>query len=162
MLKFGQGGAFPAHNGTEASTQAIFLHVFKGGLLQDQTKRALDALFNVNSTASTSAWPTTIPNFAALQQTLTTGLRQALLTRQQQVLFAVYWNNAPSVPVPAGKTPATFLRRTPVLATRQDGGGSSSRTRNMQVRRQCPACWAAATAPIPYVASKTLRERWNR
>ncbi|QJP16073.1 hypothetical protein G3545_21970 [Starkeya sp. ORNL1] len=122
ILKVGQGSAFPAHDGSEASTQAIFTHVYKGGLGSTQTQTALAAIFNTPFKLSGIAWPTTLPNFAMLQQSLRIGLVADLAAKQQQILFAIYWGVPPQTPVPPMVVPANFFGSHAVLAMRHEGG----------------------------------------
>jgi len=121
MLKYGEDSAFPASDGTEAAIQAIFAHVYRGGLGSTQTKRAMDGLFGVNFTLSPIAWPPG-PGLPATQQAITTSFLADLVNRQQQVLFTVYWNKPPSTPVPSGQTPANFFATHAVLGIRREGG----------------------------------------
>jgi hypothetical protein len=122
MLKFGQGASFPVPDGTEPTLQKIFRWVYAGGLGSGETKRCLDALFNVNFTLSAVAWPTTMPGFSVVQAGIATSLEQAVDKRGQPLLLAVYWRTAPSTPVPAGVTPASFFASHAVLVLRHEGG----------------------------------------
>jgi hypothetical protein len=121
IMKVGEGAAFPAADGTEATTQAIFRHVYIGGLGDTETKRAMDALFGVNFKLSPVAWPPG-PGLPAVQQGIETAFLADLVNRQQQVLFTVYWAIPPSTPVPAGKQPSQFFATHAVLAIRREGG----------------------------------------
>jgi len=94
ILKYAQGASFPALTGTPANMNQIFQATISGGLNSDQTKRALDGLFKVNFTAHYIGFPVdqTNPTWLASQVALRDGLVSALPSRQQQMIFAMFWS----------------------------------------------------------------------
>jgi hypothetical protein len=121
IMKAGQGAAFPAADGTEATTQRIFRHVYLGGLGSAETKRAMDGLFGATFALSAVAWPPSA-GLPATQQAIQTAFLADLVNRQQQVLFTMYWGNPPSTPVPPGAVASTFFTTHALLGIRREGG----------------------------------------
>lgn len=116
-IKFAHAGSFPADTGDETSAKAMFTYVHKNGLLPDQTKRLLEALFAVTFTGSAVA-PTNSSTTASIQSTIADGLFAALPAKQQQVLVATYWGVPPWGPPPTGQSYGAHA----VLALRHEGG----------------------------------------
>jgi hypothetical protein len=111
MLKYAQAGRFPAFTGTPQNINDIFQATINTGLASDETKRALDALFNVNFTTRYVSLPSNPTNAAwvGAQRAIRDGLVQDLPLRQQQMVFAMYW----SQPYDSGHV---------VMGVRRDGG----------------------------------------
>jgi hypothetical protein len=57
MPKYAQGSRFPALTGTPANMNQIFQATITAGLFSNETKRALDGLFNVNFKANYISFP---------------------------------------------------------------------------------------------------------
>lgn len=135
MMKRGTPG-FPAGDGTEATTQAIFEKVYAGGLDQDGTKRVVDALYAANFVKSQMAWPAAVPSpvppgsslqsldptLAAKQAAITTALIAQLQALPTPVLLATYWNTPVTAVIPPGKQAYQAYATHCVVAMRQDGG----------------------------------------
>lgn len=141
IMKYAQGAAFPAADGTEATTQKIFLYVYSGGLNDTQTKTALDGIFGVNFKLSAVAWPPS-PTLPATQQAITAAFLADLAFKQQQILVAVYWGKPPSTPVPAGTAPGSFFSTHAICALRHEGGRVFYK--NPQYAGSNPLPWAVA------------------
>lgn len=119
MLKFAKGASFPSSNGTEAQTQAVFRYTFENGLSMAERKKAVDALFGVTFRNSTESWPPdTGVAFATGQTALATAFVADLTAHPRQLLLAMYWGNAPRLPLPAGSSWGGHV----VVPIRVDGG----------------------------------------
>ncbi len=94
ILKYAQGNSFPAFAGTPQSMNQIFQATVAGGLTSDQTKRALDAAFNVNFTTHYISLPADSSNAAwvSAQRAIRDGLVRDLPVHQQQMLVAMFWS----------------------------------------------------------------------
>ncbi len=94
ILKYAQGSSFPALTGTPQNINKIFQATINGGLSSDQTKRALDGIFNVNFTTHYIAYPINSGNAAwtGAQVAIRDGFVHDLPGRQQQMLFAMFWS----------------------------------------------------------------------
>jgi hypothetical protein len=94
ILSYAIGAGFPAFTGTAANIQTVWQATINNGLASDQTKRALDGIFNVNFTTHYVTLPTNQTNAAwvAAESAIRDGLVQDLPGRQQQMLFAMYWS----------------------------------------------------------------------
>jgi len=95
MLKYAQGSSFPALTGTPANMNQIFQATIAGGLNSDQTKRALDGLFNVNFKSNYISFPVnqSSTTWLASQVALRDGLVRDLPLRGQQMVFAMFWSS---------------------------------------------------------------------
>lgn len=93
ILKYAQGSNFPAFTGTPQNMNQIFQATIVGGLAANETKRALEGIFNTNFTTHYIALPSQPANAAWVnaQQTIRDGLVNDLPGRQQQLLLAMYW-----------------------------------------------------------------------
>jgi len=111
ILKFAQAGNFPALTGNPQSINQIFQATITGGLASNETKRALDALFNVNFSLHYINLPaaSTDPGWLSAQRAIRDGFVQDLTGRQQQMILATFWGQ----PYQNGHA---------VLAVRRDGG----------------------------------------
>jgi hypothetical protein len=94
ILKFGQGARFPALTGTPQNVNAIFQATIKGGMLYDEIKRALDALFIRSFTTHLIPLPPDASNasWAAAQRAVRDSLIQDLPAHDQGLIVAVFWN----------------------------------------------------------------------
>jgi hypothetical protein len=94
ILKYAQGSSFPAFTGTPQNINQIFQATIAGGLSSDQTKRALDGIFNVNFTTRYISYPINQTNasWTAAQVAIRDGLVRDLPGRQQQTLMAMFWS----------------------------------------------------------------------
>jgi len=95
MLKYAQGSRFPALTGTPANMNQIFQATITAGLYANETKRALDGLFNVNFKTAIVTFPTaqTNPFWLASQMGLSNLLLTDLPLRQQQIIVAMFWGS---------------------------------------------------------------------
>lgn len=94
ILKYAQGASFPAFTGTAQNINQIFQATIAGGLTSDQTKRALDGIFNVNFTTHYISLPINSGNagWVATQRAIRDGVVSDLPARQQQMLMATFWS----------------------------------------------------------------------
>ena len=94
ILKYAQGSSFPALTGTPQNINKIFQATINGGLSSDQTKRALDGIFNVNFTTHYISFPVNLGNAAwtSAQVAIRDGFVSDLPGRQQQLLLAMFWS----------------------------------------------------------------------
>jgi hypothetical protein len=94
MLKYALGTSFPALTGTPQNMNEIFQTTINRGLNANQSKRSLDALFNVNFTSHYVPMPvnSTDAGWLAAQTAIRDGLVRDLPGRQQQILFAMFWS----------------------------------------------------------------------
>ena len=94
ILKYAQGSSFPALTGTPQNINQIFQATINGGLSSDQTKRALDGIFNVNFTTHYISFPANSGNasWKSAQVAIRDGFAQDLPGREQQMLFAMFWS----------------------------------------------------------------------
>jgi len=133
ILKYGQGSRFPALTGTPQNVNAIFQATINGGFTVDETKHALDGIFNVNFTSHY------IPSAAAQAtiQAAQPGIKDGFLTdlpgRQQQMILSVFWG-APYGAPPNGGGHV-------VLALRRDQGASRVFYKNPQYPGSHPPSW---------------------
>ena len=150
LLRYAQAARFPTFNpasppNSPTGINTVFQRVVQGGLLADETKRALDGLFNVNHTSNyipnrangqtVAAWMTSV---RAAQPTLLDGLLRDLPSRQQQMLLATFWSALP---------PAANSGGHAMLAVRRDGGRVFFK--NPQYAGSAPAGATGATATNP-------------
>lgn len=111
ILKYAIGAAFPTFTGTAQNILTVFNATINNGLASDQTKRALDGIFNVNFTTHYIALPSDPTNAAwvTAQTVIRDGLVHDLPGGQQHMLFAMFW----SKPYDFGHV---------VMGVRHDGG----------------------------------------
>jgi hypothetical protein len=95
ILKYAKS-SFPAYDpaapvNAPNGINTVFQATIAGGLLADETKRALDSIFNVNFTTHYIPLTSQADNQSA-QINIHRDFLQALSTRQQQILFATFWS----------------------------------------------------------------------
>jgi hypothetical protein len=138
ILKYAQGSRFPALTGTPESIKRAFEATISGGLLNAETKRALDGLFGVTFTTNEVSFPYQPgqPGWQAGQRAVRDRLLADLPERQQQIVFAMFWGQ------PAG-TPNGGAHA--VLGVRHDGGRVFYK--NPQYAGSSPPGWIVRGAP---------------
>jgi hypothetical protein len=94
MLKYAQGSNFPVLTGTPQNVNQIFQATIAGGLASNETKRALDGIFNVNFTTHYISLPIDQGNasWKGTQLAIRNGLASDLPTHQQPLLLAMFWS----------------------------------------------------------------------
>jgi hypothetical protein len=135
ILRYGQGTRFPALTGTPQANAKAFLAVINGGLNSQETKRALDGIFNVNFTTRYIPQSGLLADIAA-QPGIRTNFLTDLPGRQQQMILAVYWGAPYGNPSPPGGGHA-------VMAVRRDQPSGRVFYKNPQY---------AGSAPVPGIA----------
>ncbi|PSB17119.1 hypothetical protein C7B65_19610 [Phormidesmis priestleyi ULC007] len=113
ILKYARGGAFPAYDPSAAANAAngintVFQASVNHGLAADETKRALDGIFNVNFTKHYIPLTSQADEQAA-QPGIHTDFLSTLPAKQQQMILAMFWSQ-----------PYNFGHA--VLAVRRDNG----------------------------------------
>lgn len=113
IIKYAKGPRFPALTGTAQNINDIFQATVRGGLYPSEIKLVLDGLFNVNFTAHNLGAPYQPGNAAwlASQRALRDGLVNDLPTRQQQMIFAMFWSAPYGTPPNGGAHAVMGVRR---------------------------------------------------